>query len=218
MDQTRPVDSEPTSPDEPAERPDTESPDSDIEDLALSVPMAVIPLLAVALAALMWAGFGNDRLLVSVVPFVLLLAAITVIDLRELRVPNKLTGPAALAALPLLLLASTSDWSDLSIGRALLGALAYGSFYFVIWFVYPPGMGFGDVKLAPIIGAQLGLFGWVPLVRSLLLAHLVSGLVAVAIILIGLATRGRWRFRTAFPFAPFMVIGAIAALTLEAFG
>lgn len=217
MDQTRRVDPEPTSSDEPADGAETESPDLPIEDLALSVPMAIIPFLAAALTALMWAGFGNDRLLISVVPFVVLLAAITVIDLRELRVPNKLTGPAALAALPLLLLATTSDWPDLSIGRALLGALAYGSFYFVIWFVYPPGMGFGDVKLAPIIGAQLGLFGWVPLVRSLLLAHLVSGLVAVAIILVGVATRGRLRFRTAFPFAPFMVIGAIAALALEAF-
>ena len=217
MDQTRPVESEPTAPDEPVDGAATESPESSIEDLALAVPMAVIPFLAVAFAALMWAGFGNDRVLVSVVPFVVLLAAITVIDLRELRVPNKLTGPAALVALPLLLLAATSDWADLSIGRALVGALAYGGFYFVVWFVYPPGMGFGDVKLAPIIGAQLGLFGWAPLVRSLLLAHLVSGLVAVAIILVGVVTRGRLRFRTAFPFAPFMVIGAVGALALEAF-
>ena len=87
-----------------------------------------------------------------------------------------------------------------------------------MWFIYPPGMGFGDVKLAPIIGAQLGLFGWVPLVRSLIFGHLVSGVVAIAIVLIGLATRGRLRWRTAFPFAPFMVIGAVAALALEATG
>ena len=229
MRNTRGVHVDPDHPDH--ERPDPDAADdaatgehdgdaagSEIEDLAIQVPMALIPVLAVAFVALMWAGFGTDPVLFSVVPFVVLLAAITVIDLRELRVPNKLTGPAALLALPLLLLSATSDWADLSIGRALLGALVYGAFYFVVWFIYPPGMGFGDVKLAPIIGAQVGLFGWVPLVRSLIFGHLVSGLVAVAIILVGLLSRGRMRWRTAFPFAPFMVIGAVGALALEAFG
>ena len=107
-----------------------------------------------ALGALMVAAFGASRTLFSLLPFVVLLGAVTVIDLRELRVPNKLVGPAALIGLPLLLIASTAGWSDLSFGRALVGAAGMGAGYFVLALIYPAGMGLGDVKLSPIIGCS----------------------------------------------------------------
>lgn len=187
-------------------------------DLALGVPLAAIPVLALVLSAALWWAFGTDRLLVSLVPFAVLLAAITVIDLRELRVPNRILQPAAIVAVPLLVIASTSNWPDLSLVRVLLGAAVYGGLYFVVLLIYPPGMGWGDVKLAPLLGAQLGLFGWIPLVRSIVIAHVVSGLVAVVIVVVGAASRGRLKGKIAFPFAPFMAIGAIAALVLEGVG
>ena len=200
---------------------DADAPVSSVgeNDIAWPVPMAAIgPLAAVFAAAIVWA-FGLDWVLVSVVPFVVFLAIMTVIDLRELRIPDKLTGPAAIAAVPLLALSLLSDWSDISLLRALLGALAMGAFYFILFFIYPPGMGWGDVKLAPLIGAQLAFFGWVPFVRSLIISHLVSGVVAIVIVGAGLLSRGGLRWKAAFPFAPFMAIGAVAALILEgAFG
>ncbi|MEM7093479.1 MAG: A24 family peptidase [Actinomycetota bacterium] len=190
--------------------------DDGVEDLAWPIPMATIVPLAAAFVALMVWGFGSDRVLISIIPFVVLLAVLTVIDLRELRVPNRLLQPAYLLAIPLLPLAATSDWAELSLLRALFGALALGAIYFVIAMIYPPGMGWGDVKLAPLLGAQLALFGWIPFVRSIIISHFASGIVAVVILLIGMASRGRIRWRVAFPFAPFMVLGAVAALVLEA--
>ena len=182
-------------------------------DLAWPVPTATMGPLAVVLSGLMLWAFGFDWVLVSVIPFVVFLAVMIVIDLRELRIPDKLTAPAALLAGPLLALSLLTDWSDVSILRALFGALAMGAFYFVLFFIYPAGMGFGDVKLAPIIGAQLGFFGWLVLIRGIVLAYLIVGPFAILLLLFGRARR-----KTGFPFGPFMAAGAIVALVLEARG
>jgi len=182
-------------------------------DIAWPVPEKTMWPLAVVLAAVMVLAFGFDWVLVSIVPLAALLGVITVIDLRELRIPDKLTGPAAVAALPLLALSLLSDWDDLSLLRALLGALAMGGFYFLLWMIYPAGMGFGDVKLAPILGAQLAFFGWVPLVRGVIAAHFISGPIMLILLLFG---RAKWK--TGVPFGPFLVAGTLVALALEAQG
>lgn len=182
-------------------------------DIAWPVPTATMAPLAAVLSGLMLWAFGFDWVLVSIVPFVIFLAVMTVIDLRELRIPDKLTRPAALLIGPLLALSLLSDWSDVSLLRALLGALAMGAFYFLLFFIYPAGMGFGDVKLAPIIGAQLGFFGWFVLIRGIVLAYLIVGPFAILLLIFGRARRS-----TGFPFGPFMAAGAIVALVLEARG
>lgn len=210
-----------TSDDHPAAEPDDASgsglssePGSVGEnDIAWPVPMATMYPLAVALSALMLWAFGLDWVLASVIPFVAFLSIMTVIDLRELRIPDKLTKPAAVAAVPLLALSMLSDLGDISLVRAALGALAMGAFYFILFFIYPAGMGFGDVKLAPIIGAQVGFFGWIPEVRALIFAYLIVGPVAILLLIFG-----RARMKTGFPFGPFMAAGAIAALVLHARG
>lgn len=183
------------------------------DDLAWPVPLWLMGPLAAVLAALMLWSFGADWVLASVVPFVAFLAVMTVIDLRELRIPDKLTAPAAALALPLLALSLLTDWSDVSLLRALFGALAMGGFYFVLFFIYPAGMGFGDVKLAPIIGAQLGFFGWMTLFRGVIFAYLIVGPFAILLLVLG-----RAGMKTPFPFGPFMAAGAIVALVLEATG
>lgn len=182
-------------------------------DIAWPIPEWAMWPLAAGLSGLMLWAFGFDWVLVSVIPFVVFLAVMTVIDLRELRIPDKLTRPAALLALPLLGLSLASDWSDISIITAVLGALAMGAFYFILFFIYPAGMGFGDVKLSPIIGAQLGLFGWIPLVRALLAAYLIVGPIALLLLIFR-----RAQMKTGFPFGPFMAAGAVVALVLEARG
>lgn len=184
-----------------------------VDDLNWPIPEAtMLPLAAIFVAAMVWA-FGFDRVLIVLVPFVVLLAAITVIDLRELRVPDRLVAPAAIVAVPLLAIAATSPWPDLSLWRAIAAGAAMGFGYFVLAIVHPAGMGLGDVKLSPIIGAQLGLFGWIPTVRGVLLAFLLVGPVALLLLLVKKA-----KAQSGLPFAPFMALGAIGALLLEGFG
>jgi len=204
---------EPEIPDEP-ETETGDQPESVGEnDIAWPVPVVTMyPLAAVLSGVMLWA-FGIDWVLVSVIPFVVFLSAMTVIDLRELRIPDKLTRPASVAAIPLLGLSSLTDELDVSLVGALLGALVMGAFYFILFFIYPAGMGFGDVKLAPIIGAQLGFFGWIPAARGVIAAYLIVGPIAILLLVFGRAHR-----KTGFPFGPFMAAGSVVALVLEARG
>ncbi len=180
-------------------------------DVRLMVPVwTAIPIAVAFAVALIWA-FGSTRLLVSLLPFAAFGAAVTVVDMRELRIPNRLTRPATVIAVPLLWVASTAGWSDLSLTRAALGAVAMSSMYLMLALVWPDGLGLGDVKLAVVLGAQLGLFGWITIVRGVFAAHLLMGPVAIVVLLTHRAGR-----RAALPLGPFLVAGSIAALVIEA--
>src|SRR5689334_22196323 len=103
-------------------------------------------------------------------------------DLRSRRIPNALTGPAALAAI-----AFGGHLAAGALAAALLGVAALGR---------PDGMGLGDAKLAGVMGLCLGA----PVLTALLVA-------CAATVAYGLAARVR-----ALPFAPFLALGAVAAL------
>jgi leader peptidase (prepilin peptidase)/N-methyltransferase len=70
-------------------------------------------------------------------------------------------------------------------------------------------MGFGDVKLAGLLGLVLGWAGWAPLVLGAFLGFLFGGVYSLALIGARRATR-----RSRVPFGPFMVAGALTAVCL----
>ena len=81
--------------------------------------------------------------------------------------------------------------------------------YLVLRIVHPPGMGFGDVKLAGLLGVYLGAASWTHLLAGTVFAFLAGGLVGGILVA---ARRLRWS--SALPFGPFMLIGTAAALVL----
>ncbi len=76
-------------------------------------------------------------------------------------------------------------------------------FYLIAALVYPGGMGFGDVKLAGVLGLFLGFLGWGPLVVGAFAAFLLGGL--FALVLVALRRAGR---KSGIPFGPWMLAGA----------
>ena len=129
----------------------------------------------------------------------LFLLAAAVIDARTRRIPNVLTGAAAVVGLALATLAGPEVLG----ARVLAGLAASGCIGALrglgqVLFGHP-GMGMGDVKLAGAMGL---LLGW-PALWALYLAVLLGGLVAMS----GLAL-GRLQRDTRLPFAPFMAAGA----------
>ncbi len=68
-------------------------------------------------------------------------------------------------------------------------------------------MGFGDVKLAGVLGLHLGWLGWGQLALGAFLAFFLGGVVGLALIATGRATR-----KSAIPFGPFMLVGALVAV------
>jgi leader peptidase (prepilin peptidase) / N-methyltransferase len=133
--------------------------------------------------------------------------ALALIDLDHRRLPNVLVLPSY-PVLALLLAASAwwqGDWWSLV--RAVLGGAALYAFFFAVVLIYPAGMGFGDVKLAGLVGGVLAYLSWSTLVIGAFLGFLMGAL--TGIVLIGLGRGGR---KTAVPFGPFMIGGALLAI------
>jgi leader peptidase (prepilin peptidase)/N-methyltransferase len=101
------------------------------------------------------------------------------------------------------------DWSALV--RAALGGVALFAFFFAVAFIYPAGMGFGDVKLSGLLGAVLAYLSWSTLVIGAFLGFLLGAVVGVALIALGRGGR-----KTAVPFGPFMIAGALLAVFVAA--
>lgn len=129
--------------------------------------------------------------------------ALGYVDWRTRLLPTRLVGPSyvVVAALAVLASAVTGDWGSLL--RAAIGWALAGGLYFVLWFIHPKGMGYGDVRLSGVLGIALGWLGWGELVvgvySGFLLGAVVGGLLAVFKIVD--AKR--------YAFGPFMLLGAL---------
>lgn len=140
-------------------------------------------------------------------PLLLVLAFFTVVlsmvDLETRRLPDRLLLPfAGFVAIGVTLIAiEEGEWNSLL--RVVVGAAGVGAFYFIAFLVYPRGMGFGDVKMAPILGAALGSIGWSALVVGWFAAFFWGSLAGIATMLALRKRRG-----VAIPFGPWMFLGA----------
>ncbi|MGW6098119.1 prepilin peptidase [Streptomyces sp. NPDC055157] len=141
----------------------------------------------------------------------LLLAPVAVllatIDRRVHRLPDRLTLPLAGAAVVLLGGAALLPEHAGSWLSALLGGLALGGFYFLLFLINPNGMGFGDVKLALSLGVALGWYGW-----AVVFAGGFAGFVLGAVYGFGLVVLRRAGRKTGIPFGPFMIAGALLGI------
>ena len=137
--------------------------------------------------------------------FFAMLLAVSLIDLEHKIIPNRIVYPSAIA-FPLLILAGALMGKDLNAARALFGALGYGGGLLLVWFVYPKGMGMGDVKLAFVIGAVLGALGIGLVPVAAMLGFFLGALGGILAIAVG--AKGR---KSTVPFGPSMAAGAVLA-------
>jgi leader peptidase (prepilin peptidase)/N-methyltransferase len=151
--------------------------------------------------------FGFDSELPAYLYLCAVGVALAMIDLDVQRLPDALTLPSYAVVAVLLGLSALQHGDGSRLLRALIGALLLGGFYFAVWFVYPKGMGFGDVKLAPTLGAYLGWLGYGVLAVGAFLGFLFGGLVGVGIVLFKEGGR-----KTKVPFGPFMITGTLVAV------
>ncbi|MEI2276574.1 A24 family peptidase [Paenarthrobacter ilicis] len=153
--------------------------------------------------------------------YVVMAVRLSVIDLRSHLLPNRIVLPSYVVAGVLLISAAAAaamSGADPALGAAWAGVPGLGIpaggvglwlAYFVLHLIHPPGMGFGDVKLAGVLGMYLGCLGWPHVLAGTFAAFLLGGVWSV-----GILALGRGTLRTAIPFGPFMLIGAGAAMVL----
>ncbi len=131
--------------------------------------------------------------------FVTVLAIVTLTDLEQRIIPNKVLIAGAVLCIAI---AAPTDPGGLP-ERAIAAAAAGGVFFLVV-LAYPAGMGLGDVKLA----ATMGLFLGRAVAPALLTALLAGSLVGVALIV----RHGSSARKMAIPFGPFLALGGIVGL------
>jgi leader peptidase (prepilin peptidase)/N-methyltransferase len=143
---------------------------------------------------------------VTLVAFLYLAAisvALAMIDIDTRKLPNAIVLPAYLVGGILLITAALLAGEPSRIMTALIGGAGMFAFYFVLALVYPGGMGFGDVKLAGVLGLYLGWLGWGALAVGTFAAFLLGGLFALVLLVAGRAAR-----KSSIPFGPWMLVGA----------
>jgi len=151
--------------------------------------------------------FGPHLLVAPMCVFSAMLVAVSVTDLTHRLVPRWIVYPSCAVVLPLLVATSAVDdrWHSLT-GSVIAAAVAFGLFFIVWWFV-PRGMGFGDVRLAGLIGFVVGYLSLLHAYVAFL-AGFVVGL-GFGVLLLVASRSGR---RTAIPFAPALSVGAAVAV------
>lgn len=137
--------------------------------------------------------------------------ALTAIDLDVKRLPNAIVYPTYVVLAALLTGASLLEGGVEPLLRAAIGAASLLAFFLMLVLAYPGGMGLGDVKLAGVIGAALGFLSYPAVVIGAFAAFLIGGLGGAALMVVRRSNR-----RTAVPFGPSMVAGALVAIFASA--
>ncbi len=174
----------------------------------ISARYPVVELMVAVLFAGMVVRFQHEP---SLWPALCYLAAVGIalalIDLDVHRLPNALTLPSYVAGLALLAIDAITRHTYGRLLHAVIGMAALYAFYFVLAFAKPGGMGFGDVKLAGVLGLYLGYLGWGELAVGAFAAFLLGGVGGIS--LMALRRAGR---KSKIPFGPFMIAGALIAV------
>ena len=158
------------------------------------------------LVALLWVGiaavFGATILALALAYLACITVALVFIDLDVQRLPDSLVLPSYVIVGALLVgdAAVTGEWSSLARAAAGIGIL--GGFYGLVWFVYPAGLGRGDVTAAGLVGMALGYLGWSELAVGAILGPILGGLAVV----VGLASGALTR-KSKVPYGPALLAG-----------
>jgi prepilin signal peptidase PulO-like enzyme (type II secretory pathway) len=129
--------------------------------------------------------------------FCAVLVVLSVIDVNERIVPNRIVVPAAAVAL----VAHTAI--DPSLAWLAWALIAAGGLFLVV-LAYPKGLGMGDVKLALLLGAVLG-----SAVTVALMLGLFAALIPAAVLV---SRHGAAARKMGVPLVPFLAFGSIVAL------
>ncbi|HEV2404551.1 MAG TPA: A24 family peptidase [Ktedonobacterales bacterium] len=135
------------------------------------------------------------------------LAFIFAVDLEHHLILDVAIYPLSSALLLIALFFDHKAFAGMLFGVVLCGGLFFLLYVLGFLLYHQEALGFGDVKLAVLVGL---LAGWPGVVTALAVAAL--GGAAVSMLLLGLGTATR---RTFIPFGIFIAIGAVVALLVS---
>jgi leader peptidase (prepilin peptidase)/N-methyltransferase len=164
---------------------------------------------AMAVASVLTAA-GSPRLLCVGFAAVLLLALATV-DLLHHRLPDALSGPAAVGAVLVVVGTEVLAPGSGDLLTALACALLIPGAFWLLARLAPAAMGLGDVKLMPSLALLTGYWS-----AGTALLGVVLGFVLGAAVAVGGVLLGRWRLDSAIAFGPYLLAGCWLVLAFPA--
>jgi leader peptidase (prepilin peptidase)/N-methyltransferase len=174
---------------------------------AITPRYLVVELIGGALFAGLAARVGFVWELPAFLIFLSSLLALSCIDLELLVLPKKIIYPTLILVTLFLVAASaaTHEWD-----RLLIGAI-YGAGWFVVFFLMnfasPRVLGFGDVRLAPLLGLALGWLGWRYVVLGFFSANVIGAVIGISLI-----AMKRMKRDQPVPYGVFLAAGTTLAI------
>ena len=139
--------------------------------------------------------------------YLVMAVRLTIIDIKHQLLPNRIVFPSAAVAGLLLLLAALAMFDGGAALRTILGAAVLWVVYVVLRLISPSSLGYGDVKLAFVLGLYLGFVSWPAVLWGTFLAFVLGALWGLALMVTKKGTG-----KTQIPFGPFMLAGALMAM------
>lgn len=143
---------------------------------------------------------------------VLMVAVTTILivtDFDHFRIPNRILYPGTVAAVGVLGASAIAEGLIGAFLRGLLGGVIYLSLFLAVYLAARgQGFGFGDVKLAFLLGVFAAFHSWQVLARGLFITALLGGIPAIVLLVMG-------RSRSTFlPYGPPLILGTWAGIAI----
>lgn len=165
--------------------------------------------------ASIWALGTTDWRLVVLLWFIPVALAVAVIDFRTLIVPTRIVWPALGVSVVLAVAAAGLEGNWIWLRSAAIGLAVMAGPLFIIWFIYPKGMGFGDVRLATFVGFNVGFFASQNSISGpVILTVIAMGIAAVLGVVIGIVALGARGRKAQVPFGPSMLAAGFICMVL----
>ena len=173
-----------------------------------------LTLLTACLVAVTAARLGVSAELPAMVAFVFGGVLLAAIDWKVHRLPRTIVYRTMAAVAVGLVFAAVVEAQWQPLVTAAVGALAFANAFFLVWFLTSrfAGMrviGYGDIRLAALLGMVLGWYGIPTLVYGAALGHLFALVIAVAISL------RSGRLRLDYAFGPPLLAGAFVVVLVQ---
>jgi leader peptidase (prepilin peptidase)/N-methyltransferase len=202
-------------------------------DARITPAYPAVELVTAALFEAAALRFGATWVLVPFLVLFAMLVAVSVVDLYDYRIPDRIVFPTLAVSLPLIVAVSFHEDLPQAIGWAVGGSVLFAGVLFATSLLPGGGLGFGDVKLALVLGLFLGWLGsnlrgmvllvFIALMLGSLLGAVMGGVVGV------LRTRGgrdvlpdpdvaegelasRHWSKQPFPFGPSLAAATVVAV------
>jgi leader peptidase (prepilin peptidase)/N-methyltransferase len=174
---------------------------------AISWQYPVLELLTAALFAGVAGRFGYNWAVPAYLALFAGLLALSWIDVERLLLPKAIVYPVSVLVATLLLIPAGvyGAWHSYWVAWAFAGG--WFLLFYLMWFASPRLLGFGDVRLAPLLGLSLGWLGWRYVVFAFFAANLIGAVIGIGLILAKKAER-----QSRVPYGVFLALGTALAV------